>query len=287
MAVVVPFESHSPPSIERLTDSRRGRHGAGQRHHPVAHRVGSDDDPGGGEPPDRVRRQAAAADADAGDVAARRLSRRRPRQARGRGRIHAHRDAAARRRRRRERDAARQARRPAALGQRGERAGRRLPARPGVQDDGRGRLDALARDPLLGRRRHRRGRGDAAHRRQEHRHHRGRIPLGDPRQDRGAVRRRLRGRAGAQRRLEGRAVGLPLVRHESRHRLPAGRRRARLRRQGRQARQERRRRFPRGQDHAAGGAVVPPRLRERAHVLAARARGRRCRPTPISSRRSR
>jgi octaprenyl-diphosphate synthase len=41
-------------------------------------------------------------------------------------------------------------------------------------------------------------------------------------------------------------VGLPLVRHESRHRLPARGRRARLRRQGRQARQERRRRFREG-----------------------------------------
>ena len=88
-------------------------------------------------------------------------------------------------------------------------------------------------------------------------------------------------------RSEGRAVGLPLVRHEPRHRLPAGRRRARLRRQGRQARQERRRRFPRRQDHAAGGAVVPPRLRKRARLLAARAGAGRCQPTAISNTRSR
>ena len=81
-----------------------------------------------------------------------------------------------------------------ALGQRGERAGRRFPARPGVQDDGRGRLAARARDPVQRRRRDRRGRGDAACRRQEHRDHRGRISRGDPRQDRRAVRRRLRGR---------------------------------------------------------------------------------------------
>ena len=74
---------------------------------------------------------------------------------------------------------------------------------------------------------------------------------------------------------QGRAGRLPLVRHESRHRLPARRRRARLRRQGGQARQERRRRFPRGQDHAAGGAVVPPRIGERARVLAPHARGGR------------
>ena len=51
----------------------------------------------------------------------------------------------------------------------------------------------------VGRRRDRRGRGDAARRRQEHRDHRGRISRGDPRQDRRAVRRRLRGRPGARR----------------------------------------------------------------------------------------
>ena len=72
-----------------------------------------------------------------------------------------------------------------------------------------------------------------------------------------------------------RTGGLPFVRHESRHRLPAGRRRARLWRQIGQARQERRRRFPRGQDHAAGGAVVPPRHGERAQILEPHARRRR------------
>ena len=190
-----------------------------------------------------------------------RLPRRRPRQARRLGRVHAHGDAAARRRGRRERDAPRQARGAHAVGQRGERAGRRFPARPGLQDDGRGRLAARARNPLVRRGRDRRGRGDAARRRQEHRDHRGRISRRDPRQDGGAVRRRLRGRAGARRTPEGRARRLPLLRHESRHRLPARRRRARLWRQGRQARQERRRRFPRGQDHPAGGAVVPARQR--------------------------
>ena len=125
---------HRPPGR-----ARDCRHGAGQRHDPVAHRIGGDDDPGGRQPPDLVRRQAAAPDAHAGDGPARRLRRRRPRQARRRGRVHAHRHAVARRRGGRERDAARPARRPHALGQRGERAGRRFPARPGVQDDGRGR----------------------------------------------------------------------------------------------------------------------------------------------------
>ena len=64
---------------------------------------------------------------------------------------------------------------------------------------------------------------------------------------------------GASAKAEGRTGRLPLLRHESRHRLPAGRRRARLRRQGREARQECRRRFPRRKDHLAGGAVIPPR----------------------------
>ena len=99
-----------------------------------------------------------------------------PHQARRRGRIHAHRDAAARRRRRRERHAARQGGGAHAVGQRGERAGRRFPARPGVQDDGRGRLAALPRRALHRRRRDRRGRGDAALRRQGHRR-RPRTPI--------------------------------------------------------------------------------------------------------------
>ena len=46
MAVIVPFESHSSPSIAAADRAGRPRHGAGQQHHPVADRVGSDDDPG-------------------------------------------------------------------------------------------------------------------------------------------------------------------------------------------------------------------------------------------------
>ena len=104
-----------------------------------------------------------------------------------------------------------------------------------------------------------------------------------PRQDRGIVRRRLRGRAGAGRTRQGRSRGLPFLRHESRHSVPAGRRCARLRRQVREARQECRRRFPRRQDHAAGGAVVPPRHRRGARVLDALPRTGRVRPTTIST----
>ena len=68
-------------------------------------------------------------------------------------------------------------------------------------------------------------------------------------------------------RAKDRSRRLPFVRNESRHRVPARRRRARLRRQVRQARQECRRRFPRRQDHAAGGAVVPARQCRGALVL--------------------
>ena len=180
--------------------SGRRRHGARQRRHPGAHRLRSDDDPGGRQPPHQFRRQAAAADAHAGAGAAHRLCRRRPHQARRRGRIHAHGDAAARRRGRRERAAARPARGAHAVGQRGERAGRRFPARPGVQDDGRGRQPQGAGNPLLGRRRDRRRRSHAARRRQEHGDDRGRIYRGHPRQDRRAVRRGLRSRARCSRR---------------------------------------------------------------------------------------
>ena len=128
-----------------------------------------------------------------------RLRGRGPRQARRQRRVHAHGDAPPRRRRRRERHAPRQGRGADQMGQRGERARRRFPARPGLQDDGRGRLAARARHPLLRRDRDRRGRGDAARRRQEHRDERGRIPRRDPRQDGRAVRRRLRGRPGHRR----------------------------------------------------------------------------------------
>ena len=117
----------------------------------------------------------------------------------------------------------------------------------------------------------RRGRGNAALRRQGHRDDRGRLSRRHPRQDGGPVRRRLRGRPDPRRPAEGGDRRLPRLRRQSRHRLPAHRRRARLRRLVRQARQERRRRFPRGQDHAAGRAVVPARGADGARVLAAHA----------------
>ena len=214
---------------------------------------------------------------------AQRLCRRGPHQARRRRGVHAHRDAAARRRRRRQRHAARQGGGARRLRQSGERAGRRFPARPGVQDDGRGRLAAVPGRALHRRRRHRRGRGDAAHRRQEHRDHRGRLSRGDPRQDGGFVRGGLRGRADPRQAAEGGDRGLPRLWRQSRRRLPTHRRRARLRRLGGQARQERRRRFPRGQDHAARGAVVPPRRRRpSASSGSARWRAARC-ATAISN----
>ena len=86
---------------------------------------------------------------------------------------------------------------------------------------------------------------------------RGRLSRGDPRQDGGAVLRRLRGRPDSRQERESRDRGVPRLRRQSRHRVPADRRRARLRRLLGQARQERRRRFPRGQDHAARRALLP------------------------------
>ncbi len=200
MAVIVPFESPHEPSIDPLVelvaaDMERvnavilARTGSEVTMIPEVanHLINS-----GGK---RLRPMLTLAMARLTGYA-----RRRPHQARRRGRVHAHRDAAARRRGRRERAAPRPARRAHAVGQRGERAGRRFPARPGVQDDGRGRQPQGAGDPVLGRRRDRRGRGHAARRRQEHGDHGGRIYRGHPRQDRRAVRRRLRSRAGARRR---------------------------------------------------------------------------------------
>ncbi len=68
--------------------------------------------------------------------------------------------------------------------------------------------------------------------------------------------------------LEGGDCRLPRLWPQPRHRLPAHRRCARLRRQIRQARQECRRRFPRRQNYPARRALVPPRHRSRACLLA-------------------
>ena len=62
-------------------------------------------------------------------------------------------------------------------------------------------------------------------------------------------------------RIQGRRRRLPRLRPQSRHRLPAHRRRARLWRRRGQARQEHRRRLSRGQDHPAGRALLPARQR--------------------------
>ena len=172
----------------------RRRDGAGQPPRRRAHQLRRGADPRGGALPDRFRRQAAPPDGDDRLGPRLRLSRRRRREARGERRVHAHGDALPRRRGRRERHAPGQARGAARLGQPGERAGRRFPARPGLQDDGRGRLARGAGGALRRRRDDRRRRGDAARHRQEHRDHRGRISRRDPREDGGAVLRRGRGR---------------------------------------------------------------------------------------------
>ena len=78
--------------------------------------------------------------------------------------------------------------------------------------------------------------------------------------------------------------GVALLWPQSRPRLPARRRRARLFGRAVDARQERRRRFPRGQDHAPRGALLPPRQRRRARVLAAHAARGRDRRATISPR---
>ena len=184
-------------------DARGGRHGEREPDHSFTHRIRRRDDSGGRQSSHFVWRQEAASDPDPryrGDV---RLRRSGARQARRRGRIHAHRDAPARRRGRRQRHAPRQGGGAGAVGQRGERAGRRLSARPGVQDDGRGRLAHLSRGAVERRRGDRRGRGDAAFGRQGHRDDRRRLSLRHPRQDRRPVRRRLRGRPDSRRTAPG------------------------------------------------------------------------------------
>ena len=81
---------------------------------------------------------------------------------------------------------------------------------------------AGARHPVDRRRRDRRRRGDAARRRQEHRDDRGRLSRRHPRQDRGAVRRRLRGRPGHRRpRRRPSSAACRSYGTQSRHRLPA------------------------------------------------------------------
>ena len=183
MGVVVPFEDkHADPRgrIEAPRRARGGGHGAGQRDDPVAHRLRRDDDPGGGQPPHFLRRQAAAADADAGDGRPLRLPRRRPCQARRQRRVHAHGDAAPRRRGRRERHAPRQARGAHACGATRPASSSAIFCSARLSDDGRGRLDAGARHPVDRRGGDRRGRGDAARGGQEHRNDRGRVPRGHP-----------------------------------------------------------------------------------------------------------
>ena len=79
------------------------------------------------------------------------------------------------------------------------------------------------------------------------------------------------------------ARGARKLRHESRHRLPAGRRCARLCRSRSCARQDGRRRLPRGQDHPAGHPVLPARRRRRSRVLEAHHReARPARRRPVA-----
>ena len=95
----------------------------------------------------------------------------------------------------------------------------------------------------------------------------------DQGQDRRAVRRRLPGRRRGGRPPGTRGSRAGRVRHEPRHRLPAGRRRAGLRGRPGDAGQDGRRRFPRGQDHPAGPGRLPGRGRHGTSLLAADHRG--------------
>jgi hypothetical protein len=106
----------------------------------------------------------------------------------------------------------------------------------------------------------RRGRGAAA-RHARHLDHRRRLhAVIAPRRRRCSPPRRKS--APSSPAAQGRAGGARFLRPQSRHRLPAGRRRARLFRQAGADGQDRRRRFPRGQDHLAGGAGLSPRRAE-------------------------
>ena len=72
MGVVVPFEEKNQSAgIDVLVDLVRADMERVNQIDPVAHRLRRDDDPGGRQPPDQFRRQAAAADADARDGPAR------------------------------------------------------------------------------------------------------------------------------------------------------------------------------------------------------------------------
>ena len=173
------------------------RSGGLQPHHRGAHGQPGGADPAARRAHRRRRRQAAAPAADARlarGCAATGRRRRAACQARRLRRVHPHRHAAARRRGGREPAAPR-----AGLGQRGVRqqglgAGRRLPVRPRLPAHGGGRLAGGAGHPVARRRDHRRGRGAAACHPERPVHVRGALPRGDQGQDRGPVRRRLRGR---------------------------------------------------------------------------------------------
>ena len=94
-----------------------------------------------------------------------------------------------------------------AVGERGQRAGRRLPARPGFQDDGGGRLAALPRRAFHRRGRNRGRRGDATFRLQGHDDDRGRLSRGNSRQDGGAVLGGVRGRPDSRQERQSRDGG--------------------------------------------------------------------------------
>ncbi len=110
-----------------------------------------------------------------------------------------------------------------------DRAGRRFPVQPRVRADGRGRQPQGAQDPLQRLGGDRRGRGRPAHRPAPDRDQRGALSRDHRLQDRGAVRRRQPDFGGGRRMRRGGGKGARRLRPQSRHRVPAGRRCARLR----------------------------------------------------------
>ena len=224
VGVVLSFEESQAEraSISPLVEVTAAGHGAGQPAHRRANQLRRRADPGGGALSDRFRRQAAAPDGDDRLGAGLRLSRRCAdvKLAASVEFMHTatlfHDDVV-------DESDTRRGKRTARLvwgNQESVLVGDFLLGQA-FQDDGGGRLARGARGALRRRGDDRRGRGDAAHHRQEHRDDRGRVSRRDSRQDGGAVLRRGGGRRDRRRRGAERARGLPLLRRQSRHRLPA------------------------------------------------------------------
>ena len=172
-------------------------------------------------------------------------------------------------------DAPRPRRRPLALGHRHHGAARRLPVH---QVDGPGADAGLARDRPAAVRRHAaddRRRALSAHQDRRRRHHRRRALRHHPAQDRPPVRRLRADRRHARRDHAGAAGGAVGVRLQPGHRLPGGRRSARLHGRRARARQADRERPARRQGHPADHLSARAGRRGARHRRRDRPRSRR------------